>query len=105
MTLTELIAEARLGRVRGLDLLSLEGGIYLLDIHFDGSSRRLHDERGRAMHLRSVEHARDLLEPLPELPFHLVQASAYDEMCGLAEGVRPPLRVSIGLRSSWGEKG
>ena len=44
---------------------------------------------------------RDLLRDLPELPFHLVQQSPYDEMCGLADGVRGPLRVPIGMRSQW----
>ena len=101
MKLHELIEQARGGQVERLELISIEGGIYLLDIHRHGRRHSLHDERGAVWHLRSVEHARDLLRELPELPFQLVQQSPYDEMCGLAEGAREPLRVTIGLRSQW----
>ena len=66
----------------------MRGGIYILDIYLQGQRHALVDERGSVCHLRSVEHARDLLRDLPELPFHLVQQSPYDEMCGLADGVR-----------------
>jgi len=66
-----------------------------------GGRLRLTDDRGKVWHLRSVEYARDILRELPELPFHLVQQSPYDEMCGLAEGVREPLRVPLGMRSQW----
>ncbi|AHY41713.1 DUF6482 family protein [Stutzerimonas decontaminans] len=101
MRLQDLAAHAVAGRVDALELISLEGGIYLLDIYLQGQRHSLIDERGAVWHLRSVEHARDLLRELPELPFYLVQQSPYDEMCGLAEGVREPLRVPIGLRSQW----
>lgn len=101
MNLSELSDHAVAGHIDALELISLEGGIYLLDIYLQGERHSLIDDRGRVWHLRSVEHARDVLRELPELPFHLVQQSPYDEMCGLAEGVREPLRVPIGLRSQW----
>ncbi|MEQ9727834.1 DUF6482 family protein [Pseudomonas sp. WHRI 8822A] len=101
MTLPELLQAARAGAVSELELISLEGGIYLLQIL--GAEQRvyLRDEAGRNLHLRSVEHARDLLEELPQLPLFLVHASAYDEMCGLPTGTRDALRVPVGLRSRW----
>ncbi|MCQ4295605.1 DUF6482 family protein [Pseudomonas stutzeri] len=101
MNLHDLAAHAAAGRIDGLELISLEGGIYLLDIYLQGQRHSLIDERGAVWHLRSVEHARDLLRAVSELPLHLVQQSAYDEMCGLAEGVREPLRVPISMRSQW----
>ncbi|WBL59518.1 DUF6482 family protein [Stutzerimonas stutzeri] len=101
MNLSDLARHANAGRIDALELISLEGGIYILDIYLQGQRHALVDERGRVCHLRSVEHARDLLRDLPELPFHLVQQSPYDEMCGLADGVREPLRVPIGMRSQW----
>lgn len=101
MNLSDLARHANAGRIDALELISLVGGIYILDIYLQGQRHALVDERGSVCHLRSVEHARDLLRDLPELPFHLVQQSPYDEMCGLADGVREPLRVPIGMRSQW----
>lgn len=101
MNLHDLSSHARAGHIEALELISIEGGIYLLDIYQAGQRHCLRDEQGRIWHLRSVEHARDLLQELPELPFHLVQQSPYDEMCGLAEGRREPLRVPISMRSQW----
>lgn len=101
MNLSDLARHANAGRIDALELISLEGGIYILDIYLQGQRHALVDERGSVCHLRSVEHARDLLRDLPELPFHLVQQSPYDEMCGLADGIREPLRVPIGMRSQW----
>ena len=101
MNLLDLSTHAQAGRIAALDLISLEGGIYVLEALLDGRRHSLRDAGGRVWHLRSVEHARDLLKELPELPFFLVQQSAYDEMCGLAEGRREPLRVPIGIRSLW----
>ncbi|WP_455232435.1 DUF6482 family protein [Geopseudomonas aromaticivorans] len=101
MNLHDLSAHALAGRIDGLDLISLEGGIYVLEAQMGGRPHSLVDEHGRVCHLRSVEHARDLLQEVPLLPFHLVHHSPYDEMCGLAEGSREPLRVPIGMRSHW----
>ncbi|AWT11331.1 MAG TPA: cation transporter [Pseudomonas sp.] len=101
MNLQDLVRHADAGHIDALELISLEGGIYILDIYLQGQRHSLVDELGRVWHLRSVEHARDLLRELPELPFHLVQQSPYDEMCGLSEGLREPLRVPIGMRSQW----
>ncbi len=101
MTLPELLRAARDGAVSELELISLEGGIYLLQIV--ASQRRCHllDDAGRNLRLRSVEHARDLLQELPEVPLFLVHVSAYDEMCGLPGGTRDALRVPVSLRSRW----
>jgi hypothetical protein len=87
--------------VEALDLVSLKGGFYLLSIHSQARSHVLRDECGNVVHLRSVEHARQLLGEIPDTPFYLVHSSAYDEMCGLADGMREPLRVPISLRSAW----
>lgn len=101
MNLQTLLDDVQAQRVDALDLLSVEGGFYLLSVRFGGQTPLLRDERSKVIHLRSVEHARDLLSELPPIPFFLVHNSAYDEMCGLAGGVREPLRVPISLRSAW----
>lgn len=101
MNLHSLLEDARADHVEALDLVSLEGGFYLLSVQVRGLPKVLRDEHNKVMHLRSVEHARDLLREMPEVPFYLVHSSAFDEMCGLAGGVREPLRVPISLRSAW----
>ncbi|MGK9065764.1 DUF6482 family protein [Stutzerimonas chloritidismutans] len=101
MNLQVLLQEAQASRVQSLDLVSLEGGFYLLSVQAQGRSQVLRDEHGAVIHVRSVEHARDLLSEVPVVPMYLVHSSAYDEMCGLASGTREPLRVAVGMRSAW----
>lgn len=101
MNMQALMEEAHASRIQALDLVSLEGGFYLLSVQAQGRSQVLRNEQGSVIHLRSVEHARELLSELPAVPLYLVHSSAYDEMCGLATGVREPLRVPISLRSAW----
>ncbi|WP_137887341.1 DUF6482 family protein [Pseudomonas sp. 2FE] len=88
MNLHDLSTHARAGHVDELNLISIEGGnYYLLEARVGGRPFTLKDGQGHILHLRSVEHARELLHPLPQLPaFHLVQAEVHDEMCGMPEG-------------------
>lgn len=100
MTLVQLFERAGLD-VMGLTLLSLEGGIYLLEIQTPDGKALLRDGQGAVQRLRSVEHVRDLLAGLPEVPFFLQHAEAHTEMCGLPDGAAEPLRTPISLRSAW----
>ena len=75
MLLQEFLDLASAGQVAALDLHSLEGGIYLLEIHSGGQACWLESRPGQPQHLRSVEHARELLAELPPIPFHLLQQS------------------------------
>ena len=101
MYLQDLATHAVAGRVDALELISLEGGIYLLDIYLQGQRHSLTDDRGKVWHLRSVEHARDLLKELPTLPFYLIHAVVHEEMCGLPAGPQQRLRVPISLACQW----
>jgi hypothetical protein len=58
MNLQELNAYAVAGKVDELNLISMEGGIYLLEARMHGAAYPLSDARGQMFHLRSVEHAR-----------------------------------------------
>jgi hypothetical protein len=100
VNLQELTYLAQAGHVDELNLVSIEGGIYLLHVHQAGRVLPLNDAGGRAVRLRSVEHARDFLQDVPVVPFHLVHASAHDEMCGLGGRAEAPLKVPISLRSA-----
>lgn len=101
MNLSDLQSHAQAGRVEELNLISLEGGIYVLEVHMDGQPVPVKDERGKTLHLRSVEHARDVLRDLPRLPFHLVHAEVHDEMCGMPPAAAEPLRVPISMNNAW----
>jgi len=101
MNLQELNAYAIAGKVDELNLISLEGGIYLLEARMHGAAYPLSDIHGGMFRLRSVDHARDVLQACPELPFNLVHTSVHDEMCGLGPSAEESLKVPIHLRSVW----
>ncbi|AXK53915.1 MULTISPECIES: DUF6482 family protein [Pseudomonas] len=99
MNLQEMNAYAIAGKVDELNLISLEGGIYLLEARMHGAAYPLSDAQGQMFHLRSVEHAREVLQSFPKLPFNLIHTSVHDEMCGLSVGVEESLKVPITLHS------
>ncbi|MDO9625807.1 MAG: DUF6482 family protein [Pseudomonas sp.] len=101
MNLHDLSRHAHAGLIDELNLISIEGGIYVLEAHMDGRAHPLNDNAGKTLHLRSVEHARDYLRELPPLPFHLVHAVVHDEMCGMQDGTQDTLRVPISFGSAW----
>lgn len=101
MNLQDLSLHAHAGHIDALNLISIEGGIYLLEVHMRGRIHLLGDGSGKTLQLRSVEHARDLLHELPRLPLQLVHAVVHDEMCGMPDGAQDTLRVPISFNSSW----
>ncbi len=101
MQLFDLLAHAQAGHIEELNLISLEGGIYVLEVRMGGKPFAVMDEHGKTLHLRSMEHARDLLRELPRLPFYLVHAEVHDEMCGMPPAANEPLRVPISMNSAW----
>ncbi len=98
MNLHDLSHHAHAGHIDELNLISIEGGIYVLEAHMDGRAHLLNDSAGKTLHLRSVEHARDVLHALPPLSSHLVHAVVHDEMCGMQDGTQDTLRVPISFR-------
>ena len=66
-----------------------------------GAAYPLSDAHGKVLHLRSVEHAREVLHAFPTLPFNLVHTSVHDEMCGLGASAEESLKVPIAFRSAW----
>jgi hypothetical protein len=101
MNLQELSAHASAGRIDELNLISMEGGIYLLEARMHGAAHPLNDTRGKTLHLRSVEHARDVLQSISPMPFNLVHAVVHDEMCGLRDAEEQTVRVPLSIRSAW----
>ncbi|UXY55193.1 DUF6482 family protein [Pseudomonas tohonis] len=101
MNLQQLGEAALAGRIEGLEVVSLEGGFYILQARLASGLERVLDEQGKVLRLRSTTQLRDLLQGLPRLPCELVQHCVHDEMCGVREGPLEPLRLPLSLDSQW----
>lgn len=86
MNLQELTNRSLAGDVDELHLVSLEGGIYVLEARMGQRFVPIQDARGHVLGVRSLQHARELLTALPPIPFQLVHAVVQDEMCGAQSG-------------------
>jgi len=86
MNLQELTNRSLAGDVDELHLVSMEGGIYVLEARMGQRYFPIQDAKGHVLGVRSLEHARELLAPLPPIPFQLVHAVVQDEMCGSQSG-------------------
>lgn len=67
--------------------------LYTLEAQL-GEDRRPLAENGRVLSFRSIEHARQHLSTLKVARCMLVQASAYQEMCGQAPAA-PPMELEM----------
>lgn len=97
MNLRALIELAANGEIRELELLSLEGGVYIARVTLADSQLTLLDDFAKPMHLRSTTHLRELLRTVPPFPCVLVQQSAHDEMCGAGDGAGESMRMPFSL--------
>lgn len=101
MNLHQLGEAAQAGSVEGLEVVSLEGGIYLLQARLASGLQPVRDEQGKVLHLRSSTQVRELLQAMPRLPCELVQHCVHDEMCSAREGALEPLRLPLSLEQHW----
>ena len=97
MNLQTLTEHAVNSEIRELELLSLEGGFYLVRIRLDDGLFTLFDDRAKPMHLRSITQLRDLLQTVRAFPCVLVQQCAHDEMCGRDTGSVGEMRIPFSL--------
>ena len=97
MNLQTLTEHAVNSEIRELELLSLEGGFYLVRIRLDDGLFTLFDDRAKPMHLRSITQLRDLLQTVPAFPCVLVQQCVHDEMCGRDTGPVEALRIPFSI--------
>ena len=86
MNLQELTNRSLAGDIDELNLVSLEGGIYVLEARVGQRFFPIQDAKGHVLGVRSLEHARQLLTALPPITFQLVHAAVQDEMCGSQSG-------------------
>lgn len=102
MNLEQLTHALHAGAVQSLDVLSIEGGYYV--VHIQQSEQPpvpLRANDGKTLLLRSTTHVRNLLEELPDVPCFLVHHSVHDEMCGVRQEAVEPLRVPFTKQPTW----
>jgi len=101
MNVNHLTEQVAAGEVKELELLSLEGGFYILRAMTGTGPVTLSDTLGQPVRLRSTTELRQLLAELPPVPCMLVQQVVHDEMCGLRDGPVAPLRIPLSLTTRW----
>lgn len=85
MNLEELTNRSLAGDIDEINLVSLEGDIYVLEARMGGRFYPVQDVMGHVLSVRSIEHAREVLHAVPTVPFRLVHAVVHDEMVGMQE--------------------
>lgn len=100
MKLDELSQQAKAHHISELQLISVEGGSYVLHALIDGQAQPVLDANDQTLHVASVDEARKCLADVPELPFFLIQPAVYDEMVGHAPGEASASREPLKFRSS-----
>ena len=98
IALTELVST---GEAKELELLSLEGGFYLLRALTDVGPVTLSDALGQPVRVRSTTELRHLLGGLPPVPCTLVQQVVHDETCGPRDARVAPLRPPPSPPTQW----
>ncbi|MBB4862147.1 hypothetical protein HNP46_000985 [Pseudomonas nitritireducens] len=101
MTLEKLAQAAATGQVQGIEVISLEGGFYVLQARLASATRPVCDDHGRVLHLRSTTQVRELLAELAPLPCELVQHCAHDEIGAAPASAPEPLRIPLSLERPW----
>ncbi|WP_342652863.1 DUF6482 family protein [Pseudomonas sp. F3-2] len=100
MDLDQLGKHIKAGEVEELDLISVEGGSYVIHARMKGTSHAISSPKGGVLHVASVEEARKCLTAVPEVPLFIVHPVVYDEMVGHAATDRYVSREPIPFRSS-----
>ncbi|WP_407316125.1 DUF6482 family protein [Pseudomonas sp. nanlin1] len=100
MNLHELAKQVKDGSVTEINLVSMEGGSYVMHALASDISTPVAESNGATLHVASVEEARKLLSGLDGVQLFLVQAAVHDEMVGLQDDAGQAAREPIPLRSS-----
>ncbi|TWI57392.1 hypothetical protein IQ22_00608 [Pseudomonas duriflava] len=100
MNVHQLTQHVKNGDVQEINLVSMEGGSYVLHALKDNASCPIVDAKGDTLHIASVEEARKFLSDVPDVQLYLVQPAVYEEMVGQPSA---PLdsREPLPLRSSF----
>ncbi len=95
MNMQDLAGRVQAGHIDALHLVSLEGGIYVLEAQMGDRAYPVEDDLGQPVSLRSVEHARQVLRGLDRVP---VELSAPMSMTRCVDSWPSRVRLSAGCR-------
>lgn len=98
MNVKELNQQVKAGAVKEVNLVSMEGGSYVIHALVEGTSVPVADDKGATLHVASVEEARRILDDIKDVSLFIAQPAVYEEMVG--QDVTPTdSREQIPLRS------
>ncbi len=80
MNLHRLAELAAKGEIRELELLSLEGGVYLARVRLEHTETTLQGDDQQPLRIRSTTHLRDLLQGIPPFPC-VLYSTAFTMKC------------------------
>lgn len=100
MDLDQLSKHIKAGEIEELDLVSIEGGSYVIHARMQGQSHAVSSPKGGVLHVASVDEARKCLSSMKEVPLFIVHPVVYDEMVGHADSDHEVSREPIPFRST-----
>ncbi|MBC3953420.1 MULTISPECIES: DUF6482 family protein [Pseudomonas] len=100
LNIQDLSSDIKAGKISELNLVSMEGGSYVIHALLGEKSVPVKDAHGKPLHIASVEEARKVLSSVPDVHLFLRQGVPHDEMVGLDDTPAESSRHEIPLRSS-----
>jgi hypothetical protein len=98
MNVKELNQQIKAGAVKEVNLVSMEGGSYVIHALVEGTSMPVADDKGATLHVASVEEARRILDDVKDVQLFISQPAVYEEMVG-QDVTHTDSREEIPLRS------
>ncbi len=74
---------------------SLEGGIYIATVYFDGAEHTIADDHGKPLKAHCLSEMKELLKRVNYRTAELHHRSAYDEMVGLEQNTADAMVLDI----------
>jgi butyrate kinase len=100
MDLDKLSKYVKAGEIEEIDLVSVEGGSYVIHARMNGESHAVSSANGEVLHVASVEEARKCLSSTQEVKLFIVHPVVYDEMVGQSPSDAEATREPIPFRSA-----
>jgi butyrate kinase len=99
MDLDKLSKHVKAGEITEINLVSVEGGSYVIHALMDGKSNAITSPGGEVLHVASVDEARKCLSATQEVQLFIVHPVVYDEMVGQSSSTLEAPREPIPFRS------
>ncbi len=100
MDLSKLASHVKASEIDEINLVTVEGGSYVMHVLINGASQPVVDAKGKTLHIASIEEARKNLTGVPPVPLFLITQTVYDEMVGQPDEISKPAREKLEWHSS-----